>query len=66
MSDTALWCPGQAGALDEDAFIRQFEEVPVLQLFSARELDEHMNAQRSIIEDVNKDWAKRVEAVSTP
>jgi len=54
---------GQAGALDEDAFIRQFEDVPTLQLFSAKDLDENMAQLRAIIEDTNKDWAKRVEAV---
>ncbi|XP_059479031.1 CLIP-associating protein 1-A isoform X7 [Neocloeon triangulifer] len=54
---------GQAGALDEDAFIRQFDEVPTVQLFSARDLDEQLAQLRAIIEDVNKDWSKRVDAL---
>ncbi|CAB3383708.1 Hypothetical predicted protein [Cloeon dipterum] len=54
---------GQAGALDEDAFIRQFDEVPTAQLFSAKDLDEQMSQLRATIEDVNKDWSKRVDAL---
>jgi CLIP-associating protein 1/2 len=50
--------------LDEDAFMRQFEDVPTVQLFSCRDMEENMNQLRSVIEDMSKDWAKRVEAVS--
>jgi hypothetical protein len=44
--------------------MRQFEDVPTVQLFSCRDMEENLNQLRSVIEDMNKDWAKRVEAVS--
>lgn len=53
-----------AGAVDEDLFIKSFEDVPTLQIFSNRELNEHMNSIRDIISDPSKDWNKRVDAVS--
>ena len=57
---------GQAGAMDEEQFMRQFEDVPPVQLFSSRELDDHLNQIREIIADQTKDWNKRVDAVSLP
>ncbi|XP_067003312.1 CLIP-associating protein 1-B [Anabrus simplex] len=54
---------GQAGAVDEEAFTRAFEDVPPVQLFSSRELEEQLTAIREIIADPNKDWNKRVDAI---
>jgi CLIP-associating protein 1/2 len=51
--------------VDEDTFSRAFEDVPTLQLFSARELEDHLTAIRETISDPNKDWSKRVDAVSS-
>ena len=56
---------GQAGAVDEDTFSRAFEDVPTVQLFSARELEDQLTAIRETISDPNKDWSKRVDAVSS-
>lgn len=57
-------CKPLAGAVDEDTFIRSFEDVPNVQIFSARELTEQMKAIQVTIADPNKDWNKRTEAVS--
>lgn len=54
---------GQAGAMDEEQFMRQFEDVPQVQLFSSKELDEHLNQIREVIADQTKDWSKRVDAL---
>lgn len=49
--------------MDEETFIRSFEDVPKIQLYSARELEEHLTIIRSIIQDPINDWSKRAEAV---
>ena len=49
--------------MDEDTFSRAFEDVPTVQLFSARELEDQLTAIRETISDPNKDWSKRVDAV---
>ncbi|XP_063217675.1 CLIP-associating protein 1 isoform X4 [Bacillus rossius redtenbacheri] len=54
---------GQAGAMDEETFTRSFEDVPTVQLFSSRDLDDSLNQIREIISDPNKDWNKRVDAL---
>lgn len=51
--------------MDEDTFSRAFEDVPTVQLFSARELEDQLTAIRETISDPNKDWSKRVDAVSS-
>ncbi|KAK9504374.1 hypothetical protein O3M35_010721 [Rhynocoris fuscipes] len=53
----------QAGAVDEEGFIKAFESVPTVQIFSARDLDENLNKIRQTISDTNQDWNKRVEAI---
>lgn len=50
--------------MDEETFSRAFEDVPTVQLFSARELEEQLTTIRETIADPNKDWSKRVDAVS--
>ncbi|XP_064644239.1 CLIP-associating protein 1-like isoform X4 [Lineus longissimus] len=50
-----------AGAVDEEFFINQFEEVPKVMIFSGRELTEHMNKINTILSDPSHDWEKRVE-----
>lgn len=55
--------PTPAGAIDEEAFARAFETVPHIQVFSAREVDDHMTKIRDTISDANQDWEKRVDAL---
>lgn len=53
-----------AGSVDEETFVKSFEEVPTLRIFTAREVTDHMKNILDTISDSNKDWNKRVEAVS--
>lgn len=50
--------------MDEETFIRAFEEVPKIQIYSSKEMEEHLVSMRTIIQDPNNDWAKRAETVS--
>lgn len=61
------WClagSGPAGAVDEDGFIKAFHDVPNVQIFSVRDLDDTLNKIRTVIADPNQEWNKRVDAVS--
>ncbi|KAG5871175.1 hypothetical protein JTB14_007902 [Gonioctena quinquepunctata] len=51
------------GAVDEETFIKSFEDCPKVQIFTAREVTEHLKAIQDIISDGNKDWNKRVDAL---
>ncbi|KAJ8869794.1 hypothetical protein PR048_028802 [Dryococelus australis] len=53
----------QAGLWMKRRSPRSFEDVPTVQLFSARDLEESLNQIREIISDPNKDWNKRVDAL---
>uniref|UniRef100_A0A673HAF8 CLIP-associating protein 1-B-like n=1 Tax=Sinocyclocheilus rhinocerous TaxID=307959 RepID=A0A673HAF8_9TELE len=53
-----------AGAVDEEDFIRAFEDVPAIQIYSARELEDSMNKIRETLSDDKHDWEQRVAAVS--
>lgn len=50
--------------MDEETFIRAFEDVPKIQIYSAKEMEEHLVSMRTIIQDPSNDWAKRAETVS--
>ncbi|XP_048455208.1 CLIP-associating protein 1-like [Rhincodon typus] len=52
-----------AGAVDEDDFIRAFEEVPTVQIFSNRDLEESFNKIREVLSDDKHDWEQRVAAL---
>jgi len=52
-----------AGAVDEDTFIRSFEDVPTIQIFSVRDLDDTMKKLHESIQDGNEQWNKRVESL---
>ncbi|XP_056638130.1 CLIP-associating protein isoform X3 [Diorhabda sublineata] len=52
-----------AGAVDEETFIKSFEDCPTVQIFSFREVSEHLKNIQDIISDANKDWNKRVDAL---
>uniref|UniRef100_A0A671M9W1 CLIP-associating protein 1-like n=1 Tax=Sinocyclocheilus anshuiensis TaxID=1608454 RepID=A0A671M9W1_9TELE len=49
-----------AGAVDEEDFIRAFKDVPAVQIYSARELEDSMNKIREILSDDKHDWEQRV------
>ncbi|XP_076652980.1 CLIP-associating protein isoform X1 [Halictus rubicundus] len=52
---------GQAGAVDEETFVTAFEDVPSVNLFSAKDLEEQMKVIRENIGDDKKDWKQRTE-----
>ncbi|XP_051967091.1 CLIP-associating protein 1-B-like [Xyrauchen texanus] len=52
-----------AGALDEEDFIRAFEDVPAIQIYSSRELEESLNKIEKILSDEKHDWEQRVAAL---
>ncbi|XP_067843226.1 CLIP-associating protein 1a [Heptranchias perlo] len=52
-----------AGAVDEDDFIRAFEDVPTVQIYSNRDLEESINKIREILSDDKHDWEQRVTAL---
>jgi len=51
------------GAVDEDTFIRSFEDVPTIQIFSVRDLDDTMKKLHESIQDGNEQWNKRVDSL---
>ncbi|XP_069776829.1 CLIP-associating protein 2-like isoform X25 [Narcine bancroftii] len=51
------------GALDEDDFTRAFNDVPTVQIFSNRELEETLNKIREILSDDKHDWDQRANAL---
>ncbi|XP_066467847.1 CLIP-associating protein 1 isoform X5 [Tiliqua scincoides] len=52
-----------AGAVDEEDFIKAFEDVPTVQIYSARDLEESINKIREILSDDKHDWEQRVTAL---
>ncbi|XP_034466534.1 CLIP-associating protein 1-B-like isoform X13 [Hippoglossus hippoglossus] len=52
-----------AGAVDEDYIIQAFEDVPTVQIYSNREVDEAMTKIRDVLSDDKKDWELRVAAL---
>uniref|UniRef100_A0A4W5NAR1 Cytoplasmic linker associated protein 1 n=1 Tax=Hucho hucho TaxID=62062 RepID=A0A4W5NAR1_9TELE len=52
-----------AGAVDEEDFIRAFEEVSTMQLFSNREMEDAMTKIREVLADDKRDWEHRVTAL---
>lgn len=49
--------------MDEQTFVRSFEDVPTMQIYSPKEIAEEMRNIMQIISDSSKDWNKRVDAV---
>ncbi|XP_053266189.1 CLIP-associating protein 2 isoform X5 [Podarcis raffonei] len=54
---------GGAGAVDEDDFIKAFTDVPTVQIYSSRELEETLNKIREILSDDKHDWDQRASAL---
>ncbi|OPJ79836.1 CLIP-associating protein 1 isoform A [Patagioenas fasciata monilis] len=52
-----------AGAVDEEDFIKAFEDVPMVQIYSSRDLEESINKIREILSDDKHDWEQRVSAL---
>ncbi|XP_036188809.1 CLIP-associating protein 2 isoform X33 [Myotis myotis] len=54
---------GGAGAVDEEDFIKAFTDVPSIQIYSGRELEETLNKIREILSDDKHDWDQRANAL---
>nr|XP_015212396.1 PREDICTED: CLIP-associating protein 2 isoform X20 [Lepisosteus oculatus] len=52
-----------AGAVDEDDFIKAFTDVPTVQIYSSRDLEENLNKIREILSDDKHDWDQRAGAL---
>ncbi|XP_074857223.1 CLIP-associating protein 1 isoform X5 [Carettochelys insculpta] len=52
-----------AGAVDEEDFIKAFDDVPTVQIYSTRDLEESINKIREILSDDKHDWEQRVSAL---
>ncbi|XP_074520469.1 CLIP-associating protein 1-A-like isoform X13 [Halichoeres trimaculatus] len=52
-----------AGAVDEEDFIQAFEDVPAVQIYSNREVEEAMTKIRDVLSDDKRDWELRVAAL---
>ncbi|CAK6973605.1 CLIP-associating protein 1a [Scomber scombrus] len=52
-----------AGAVDEEDFIKAFEDVPTVQLYSNREFEDQMSKTREVLSDDKHDWEHRVVAL---
>uniref|UniRef100_A0A336M1C0 CSON009687 protein n=1 Tax=Culicoides sonorensis TaxID=179676 RepID=A0A336M1C0_CULSO len=53
----------EAGAVSVEVFEASFEQVPVLNIFTQRDMDEHMKQINLIVGDKTQHWEKRVEAL---
>ncbi|XP_058247267.1 CLIP-associating protein 1a isoform X9 [Hemibagrus wyckioides] len=52
-----------AGAVDEEDFIKAFEDVPSVQIYSSRELEDSVTKIREVLSDDKHDWEHRVTAL---
>ncbi|KAM9485538.1 CLIP-associating protein 1-B-like isoform 14-T14 [Salvelinus alpinus] len=52
-----------AGAVDEEDFIKAFEEVPTIQIHSNREMEDNLSKVREVLSDDKNDWEHRVIAL---
>nr|XP_061808564.1 CLIP-associating protein 2-like [Nerophis lumbriciformis] len=52
-----------AGAVDEDDFVKAFTDVPTVQIYSSRDLEENLNKIREICSDDKHDWDQRANAM---
>ncbi|XP_071063092.1 CLIP-associating protein 1a isoform X2 [Pseudochaenichthys georgianus] len=52
-----------AGAVDEDDFSKAYEDVPSIQIYSNRELEDHLAKIREVLSDDKHDWEHRVVAL---
>ncbi|XP_065147148.1 CLIP-associating protein 2 isoform X13 [Paramisgurnus dabryanus] len=52
-----------AGAVDEEDFIKAFTDVPTVQIYSTRDLEDNLNKIREVLSDDKHDWDHRVSAL---
>ncbi|XP_055368650.1 CLIP-associating protein 2 isoform X30 [Betta splendens] len=52
-----------AGAVDEEDFIKAFTDVPTVQIYSTKDLEDNLNKIREICSDDKHDWDQRANAL---
>ncbi|XP_038125232.1 CLIP-associating protein 1a isoform X25 [Cyprinodon tularosa] len=52
-----------AGAVDEEDFIKAFDDVPSVQIYSNREMEDQLTKTREVLSDDKHDWEQRVVAL---
>ncbi|ROL52316.1 CLIP-associating protein 1, partial [Anabarilius grahami] len=52
-----------AGAVDEEDFVKAFEDVPAVQIYSGKDLEDSLNKIREVLSDDKQDWEHRVTAL---
>ncbi|XP_028317569.1 CLIP-associating protein 2 isoform X22 [Gouania willdenowi] len=52
-----------AGAVDEEDFVKAFIDVPSVQIYSSRDLEDNLNKIREICSDDKHDWNQRAIAL---
>ncbi|XP_061096867.1 CLIP-associating protein 2-like isoform X14 [Conger conger] len=52
-----------AGGIDEEDFIKAFTDVPTVQIYSTRDLEDNLNKIREVLSDDKHDWDQRAIAL---
>nr|XP_029514489.1 CLIP-associating protein 2 isoform X20 [Oncorhynchus nerka] len=52
-----------AGGIDEEDFVKAFTDVPTVQIYSSRDLEDNLNKIREICSDDKHDWDQRAAAM---
>uniref|UniRef100_A0A7N8WWQ2 Cytoplasmic linker associated protein 2 n=1 Tax=Mastacembelus armatus TaxID=205130 RepID=A0A7N8WWQ2_9TELE len=63
LSSRAQLSKESAGAVDEEDFIRAFTDVPTVQIYSTRDLEDNLNKIREVCSDDKHDWDQRAIAL---
>jgi hypothetical protein len=65
LEDSLTQLPDLKGniGVDESLFMESFENVPKIQIYSSREVEQHMQQINDCIGNPNQDWEKRVDSV---
>ncbi|XP_025078403.1 CLIP-associating protein 1-like isoform X19 [Pomacea canaliculata] len=50
-----------AGAVDEELFIKSFEDVPKVKIFSSRDMLDQIAKVNTVLSDPNQEWEKRID-----
>jgi CLIP-associating protein 1/2 len=53
----------QSGAVTEDTFEKAFEDVPMLSIYSTKDVSEKVGKLRDILSNAACDWEKRIDAL---
>ncbi|CAL1546836.1 unnamed protein product [Lymnaea stagnalis] len=54
---------GGSGAVDEELFIKSFEDAPTVKIFSSRDVQEQMTKIKDTLADTNITWEKRIDNI---